>query len=209
MSTARSQEVSTGAGREAPSRNRARPRACGSRPQRAKRQPGRGTILSLTLHLTPSTAAAPVTYQHLATALRAPLGSRPPLTEAAAAVLHDRAARGLLLPETGHDHRQAGSCFLNPTVTDHQARNLRSQGAPVHRMPLGTWRASAGWLLEACGYRPGAAITCGVSCSTHRTLTLTAQPGATAHSFHSALATMAGHVSMATGVRLQAEPVAV
>ncbi|MBZ9593561.1 hypothetical protein K7B06_00375 [Streptomyces erythrochromogenes] len=176
MSTARSQEVSTGAGREAPSRNRARPRACGSRPQRAKRQPGRGTILSLTLHLTPSTAAAPVTYQHLATALRAPLGSRPPLTEAAAAVLHDRAARGLLLPETGHDHRQAGSCFLNPTVTDHQARNLRSQGAPVHRMPLGTWRASAGWLLEACGYRPGAAITCGVSCSTHRTLTLTAPP---------------------------------
>ncbi|WP_073776189.1 hypothetical protein [Streptomyces sp. MJM1172] len=113
------------------------------------------------------------------------------------------------MPETGHDHRQAGSCFLNPTVTDDQARTLRSQGAPVHRTPLGTWRASTGWLLEACGYRPGTAITCGVSCYTHRTLTLTAQPSATTHSFHSALTTMAAHVLMATGVRLQAEPAAV
>ncbi|GAA0271148.1 hypothetical protein GCM10010302_05890 [Streptomyces polychromogenes] len=127
-----------------------------------KQQPGRWTILSLTLHLTRSTAAGPVTYQHLAAAFRAPLGSRPPLAEAAAAVLHDRAERGLFLPQHGPDHRQVGSCFLNPTVTEDQAHGLLSRGAPVHRMPEGTWRASAGWLLEACGYRPGTQVTSGV-----------------------------------------------
>ncbi|MFD8981617.1 UDP-N-acetylmuramate dehydrogenase [Streptomyces sp. NPDC059564] len=174
-----------------------------------KQVPGRWTILSLTLHLTRSTVAAPVTYQHLATALRAPLGSRPPLAEAAATVLHDRAERGLLLPETGHDARQAGSCFLNPTVTDDQAGALRSQGAPVYRTPAHTWRASAGWLLEACGYRTGAEVTRGVRCSTRRTLTLTAQAEATAHDFRTALEEMAARVRTAAGLDLYLEPVLV
>ncbi|MFF0437529.1 UDP-N-acetylmuramate dehydrogenase [Streptomyces sp. NPDC004327] len=174
-----------------------------------KQEPGRWTILSLTLHLTRSAVAAPVTYQHLATALRAPLGSRPPLAEAAAAVLHDRAERGLLLPGTGHDARQAGSCFLNPIVTDDKAAALRCQGAPVYRTPAHSWRASAGWLLEACGYRPGAEVTRGVRCSTQRTLTLTAQAEATAHDFRTALEAMAANVRTVAGVDLHPEPVLV
>ncbi|MER7514256.1 UDP-N-acetylmuramate dehydrogenase [Streptomyces lavendulae] len=181
----------------------------GYRTSRFKQQPGRWTILSLTLHLTTSTAAAPVTYQHLATTLQAPLESRPPLAEAAAAVLHDRAERGLLLPESGHDHRQAGSCFLNPTITDNQARTLRSRGAPVYRIPSQAWRASAGWLLEAIGYRPGTEVTRGVHCSTRRTLTLTAQADASTSEFRSALEAMATSVHTATGIALHPEPVAV
>lgn len=181
----------------------------GYRTSRFKQQPGRWTILTISLHLTQSTTAAPVTYQHLAAALQAPPGSRPPLPEAAAAVLHDRAERGLLLPAAGPDHRQAGSCFLNPTVTDDQARALRGCGAPMHRTPSGICRASAGWLLETCGYRPGAEVTHGVRCSVHRTLTLTAQAEATAHTFREALKTMATTVHTATGITLHPEPVSV
>ncbi|MGW7312688.1 UDP-N-acetylmuramate dehydrogenase [Streptomyces sp. NPDC054865] len=181
----------------------------GYRTSRFKHQPGRWTILSLTLHLTPSTAAAPVTNQHLATALQAPLKSRPPLAEAAATVLHDRAERGLLLPETGHDHRQAGSCFLNPTITDDQANALRMQGAPLYRTSSQAWRTSAGWLLEACGFRPGAVVARGVRCSTRRTLTLTAQTEATASEFRAALKAMAARVYTVTGIALHPEPVAV
>ncbi|MFF3020764.1 hypothetical protein [Streptomyces sp. NPDC057939] len=125
-------------------------------------------------------------------------------------MLHDRAARGLLLPETGHDHRQAGSCFLNPTVTDDQAaRNLGGQGAPVYRTSAQAWRVSAGWLLEACGYQPGTEVTRGVHCSTRRTLTLTAQDQATASGFRAALEAMAASVYAATGIALHPEPVAV
>ncbi|MCB5177921.1 hypothetical protein LG632_00725 [Streptomyces sp. SMC 277] len=137
------------------------------------------------------------------------MDSRPPLAEAAAAVLHDRAERGLLLPEAGHDHRQAGSCFLNPTVTDHQARTLRSQGAPLYRTRAQAWRASAAWLLEACGYRPATEVTRGVRCSTRRTLALTAQAEATASGFRAALETMAASVYEASGIALHPEPVAV
>lgn len=180
--------------------------ALGYRTSVFKQQPGRWTILALTLHLTRSTAAAPVTYQHLATALQVTLASRPPLVEAAAAVLNDRAQRGLLLPGTGHDARQAGSCFLNPTVTDDQADALRSQGAPLYRTSAHTWRASAGWLLEACGYQPGTEVTRNVRCSTRRTLTLTAQANATAHGFRTALEEMAASVQAATGIGLHPEP---
>ncbi|MGW1765141.1 UDP-N-acetylmuramate dehydrogenase [Streptomyces sp. NPDC002073] len=183
--------------------------ALGYRTSLFKQQPGRWTILSLTLHLTHSAAAAPVTYQHLAAELRAPLGSRPPLSEAAAAVLHDRAERGLLLPQDGPDHRQVGSCFLNPTVQDDQARLLQDRGTPVYRTPSGGWRASAGWLLEACGYRPGAEVTRGVRCSTRRTLTLTAQAEATARDFCTALEEMAASVRAAAHVDLHPEPVLV
>ncbi|MFI0928685.1 hypothetical protein ACH4TP_33005 [Streptomyces sp. NPDC021012] len=101
----------------------------------------------------------------------------------------------------------AGSCFFNPVVTDHEAERLRMAGAPVHRTPEGTYRASAGWLLELCGYAPGREITPGVRCSSRRTLTLTAGPGATAKEFQYALTSMVANVRARTGVTLTPEPV--
>ncbi|MFD3553781.1 UDP-N-acetylmuramate dehydrogenase [Streptomyces goshikiensis] len=170
-----------------------------------KHHPGRWTILSLTLRLTRSTAA-PVQYQHLATTLDVPVGTRPALAEAAAAVLQDRQMRGLLLPDSGQDQRQAGSCFLNPTITTTQADRLRTLKAPLHTIPAGRWRASAGWLLEQSGFQPGAEVAPGVRCSSRRTLTLTAQPGATGSTFQQALDTMATRVRETTGITLNPEP---
>lgn len=172
-----------------------------------KVQPGRWTILSVTLQLDRSSRAAPVTYGHLAQALDVPLGARPPLTEAAASVVADRQARGLTLPAHGPDVRQAGSVFLNPPVTEHQAQEVRAAGGPVYRDVDGVVRASAGWLLEQCGHGPGRRLAPGVYCSTRRTLTVTARDGATAAGFAAALRTMATEVAESTGIELRPEPV--
>jgi UDP-N-acetylmuramate dehydrogenase len=171
-----------------------------------KTRPGRWTILAVTLRLTRTSHAAPVTYPHLAEALAVPLGARAPLAEAAQAVLTDRRHRGLHLPARGPDARQAGSVFLNPPITPAQAATVRSAGGPVHRDHTGTLRASAGWLLEHADYHPGAILAPGIACSTHRTLTLTAHTGATATSFGTALQTMIERVFEVSSIRLAPEP---
>ncbi|MFF4933298.1 UDP-N-acetylmuramate dehydrogenase [Streptomyces griseofuscus] len=179
----------------------------GYRASAFKSQPGRWTILDLTLCLTRSASATPVTYRHLADALTVCLGARPPLAEAAQAVITDRERRGLTLPGSGPDARQAGSVFLNPVITHAQEAAVRCAGGPVHRDQSGLQRASAGWLLEQCGRRPGSRIGPGVYCSTTRTLTLTTRDGATATAFASALRQLAADVFAAYGIRLHPEPV--
>ncbi|MGC4917825.1 UDP-N-acetylmuramate dehydrogenase [Streptomyces albogriseolus] len=179
----------------------------GYRASTFKSQPGRWTILALGLRLLRSASAAPVAYRHLADAMGAPLGARPPLTQAAQAVITDREQRGLALPGSGPDARQAGSVFLNPVITPVQEAAVRRAGGPVHRDQSGGQRTSAGWLLEQCGYRPGSRIGPGVYCSATRTLTLTTRDGATATSFTSALRQLATEVFEAYGIRLCPEPV--
>ncbi|MGW5689028.1 UDP-N-acetylmuramate dehydrogenase [Nonomuraea sp. NPDC003754] len=179
-----------------------------------KTQPGRWTILAVTLRLSRSRHAAPVTYRHLADTLDVPLGTRPPLAEAVTAVLADRRAHGLLLPAHGPDARQAGSVFLNPPLTPAQAAAVRAAGGPLHRdADSHVIRASAGWLLQQCGHHPGQRLAPGVYCSTRRTLTLVARDTstdlATATAFATTLHTMAGQVERQTGIRLHPEPVAI
>ncbi|WP_416968244.1 UDP-N-acetylmuramate dehydrogenase [Streptomyces sp. 4F14] len=171
-----------------------------------KNQPGRWTILTITLVLTRATYAAPVSYPHLADLLGVPLGVRPPLNEAAHGVLTDRDNRGLSLSTCGPDSRQAGSVFLNPLITGEQAQAVRAAGGPVNRSHSGKLRASAGWLLENIGYRPGTQIAPGVHCSSRRTLTLTAHHGATSTSFDAALRTLADRVFSATSIQITPEP---
>ncbi|QZZ24917.1 UDP-N-acetylmuramate dehydrogenase [Streptomyces sp. ST1015] len=171
-----------------------------------KDQPGRWTILTITVVLTRATAAAPVAYPHLADLLGVPLGAQPPLAEAAHGVLTDRDNRGLSLPASGPDTRQAGSVFLNPLITANQARTVRDAGGPVNRFQDGGLRASAGWLLENAGYRPGAQVAPGVYCSSRRPLTLVARLDATSASFDTALQTIASRVFSATTVQLAPEP---
>ncbi|GAA3812111.1 UDP-N-acetylmuramate dehydrogenase [Streptomyces chiangmaiensis] len=185
-----------------------RPADCGFgyRTSIFKDRPSRWTILTITVALGRSNSAAPVSYPHLANILGVPLGAQPPLTEAAHGVLADRNNRGLTLPASGPDARQVGSVFLNPTITGNQARAVRAAGGPVNRSQGSGLRASAGWLLESAGYRPGAQVTPGVYCSSRRTLTLTARRGATSTSFDAALRTLAARVFSATTIRLTPEP---
>lgn len=171
-----------------------------------KKHPGRLTVLSITLRLRRSDTAVPISYRHLADRLSAPLGTRPPLREASAAVHADRAERGLTLPSGGPDARQAGSIFLNPPVTRDQAERIRTEGGPLHADHDGALRASAGWLLERQGHHPGDRLGPGVRCSTRRALTLTASRGATASVFVSVVRQLAGEVTAVTGIQLVPEP---
>ncbi|MEU9301905.1 UDP-N-acetylmuramate dehydrogenase [Streptomyces sp. NPDC048269] len=186
-----------------------RPADCdfGYRTSRFKTQPGRLTILNVGLRLARHTCASPIRYQHLADALAVRLGARPPLAEAAQAVLADRHNRGLSLPTCGPDARQAGSVFLNPPITHAQATAIRAAGGPVHSSPNGTLRASAGWLLEQTGFDPGIRVAPGVYCSQGRALTLTARDDATAASFTTALEVLADAVLTMHRIRLRSEPV--
>ncbi|MFF7966789.1 UDP-N-acetylmuramate dehydrogenase [Streptomyces sp. NPDC007903] len=184
-----------------------RPADCcfGYRSSIFKSRPGRWTILTVTLRLTRSPLAAPVTYGHLASALNVPLGSRPPLAEAASGVVADREARGLTLPASGPEARQAGSAFLNPPVTDEQAAAVRAAGGPIHTDMQGVMRASSGWLLAQCGYQPGIPLADGVFCSSHRVLTVTVRDGASSEDVARVLRTMASRVRTAFGVQLHPE----
>ncbi|MFD4536259.1 UDP-N-acetylmuramate dehydrogenase [Kitasatospora sp. NPDC058397] len=175
------------------------------RDSRFRNDPGRWTILTATFRLNRS-PAAPITYQPLADELGVPVGARPPVAEVAAAVLANRHRRGLLLDPHGPEARQAGSVFLNPPVTATQATRLSTAGCPVHTDSDGQLRASAGWLLEHIGYRPGYKIAAGIRCSERRTLTLTAHDGATATGFAQALTELSAQVEIATGIKLRPEP---
>ncbi|MFJ2034004.1 UDP-N-acetylmuramate dehydrogenase [Streptosporangium sp. NPDC087985] len=186
-----------------------RPEECGFgyRTSIFKAYPGRWTILEVALRLTLSGYAAPVIYQHLAHALDVPLGTRPPLAEAAQGVLTDRCERGLALPENGPDARQAGSVFLNPPITTAQADTVRAAGGVTYRDDHSVLRVSAGWLLQLAGHHPGSQLAPGVFCSTRRALTLTAHDGSTAASFNTVLRKLTRDVYKATGIQLYPEPV--
>ncbi len=178
----------------------------GYRTSSFKRHRGRFAILATTLHLRRDSQAAPVTYQPLADVLNAPLGTRPPLAEAAAAVATDRQARGLALPTSGPDVRQVGSVFMNPAVNEQQAAHIRVRGGPVHQDPRGELRVSAGWLLQYLGYAPGRRLAEGVYCSTQRTLTIVARGSVTGEDYLCVLQRLSAEVQQATGIRMLLEP---
>jgi len=166
----------------------------------------RWTILALTLRLQHSQTAAPVTYRALADALGLPLGSRPGLTDAVAAVRTDRADRGLSLPGAGPDTRQAGSVFINPVVDQQQAAAIQARGGPIHTDQQGRHRASAGWLLQQAGYARGSRIAAGVYCSAKRTLTVVARGPVTSTQYIAALRQLIADTSTTTGIELTIEP---
>ncbi|MBV6699954.1 UDP-N-acetylmuramate dehydrogenase [Kitasatospora aureofaciens] len=177
------------------------------RQSRFKAEPGRWTILTVTLHLTRCAQAEPVTYQHLADELGLPLGARPPVREVTAAVLANRRRRGLLLDPLGPDARQVGSVFLNPPVSSADSARWSAAGCPVHTTSDGQLRASAAWFLEQAGYGPAQFVLAGVRCSARRTLTLTAEAACTAAGFTAALDQMATRVLLGSGILLSVEPV--
>ncbi|MFD8786648.1 hypothetical protein [Kitasatospora sp. NPDC059599] len=155
-------------------------------------------------HLTRSPAAL-ITYQPLADELGARVGARPPVAEATAAVLANR-RRGLLLDPTAPtparpDRSSSTTRHLGP------GRTIVGCRLPVHTDSDGQLRASAGWLLEHIGYRPGHNVADGIRCSERRTLTRTAHGGATAMGFAQALTELSAQVEAATGITLHPEPV--
>ncbi|MFJ1937941.1 hypothetical protein ACIOGZ_35450 [Kitasatospora sp. NPDC088160] len=90
--------------------------------------------------------------------------------------------------------------------TTAQATHWSDRSCPAHQDSDGDLRASAGWLLEPAGCRPGRAVADGVRCPERRTLTVTAHGAARAAGFDQELADLAARVATATGIVLQPEP---
>lgn len=80
---------------------------------------------------------------------------------------------------------------------------------PRRRRPGCPGRASAGWLLEHVGCRPGQKIAEGIRFSELHPLTPAAYNGATTTGFAWALTDLAGKVEHATSITLNSEPVPV
>ncbi|KOT62976.1 MULTISPECIES: UDP-N-acetylmuramate dehydrogenase [Streptomyces] len=164
----------------------------------------RWTLLTLVLALRPSLLSAPITYRSVAGVLDVPVGSRVPLRDAARAVLTVRRGKGMVLEDSGIDHRTVGSVFLSPEVTGAQQARLRAAGAPLNSFPDGSTRVSASWLIRRAGFGLRTAVADGVRVSS-RHYTLVARSGASAASFGQAVGTVHRAVLRHTGVALTSE----
>lgn len=164
----------------------------------------RWTLLVLTLALRPSGLSTPLTYRGVARVLDVPVGSAVPLTDAARAVLTVRRGKGMVLEDSGADHRSVGSVFLSPKVTEAQGARLRADGAPLNAFSDGSTRVSASWLIQQAGFALRTPLAKGVRISS-RHYTLVVRSGASATSFGDAADRVYREVLHRTGVALTSE----
>jgi UDP-N-acetylenolpyruvoylglucosamine reductase len=177
----------------------------------------RYVVLDVTYALERSPLSGPIGYAELANRLGVSDGDRVPLEQARQAVLELRRGKGMVLDPDDPDTCSAGSFFTNPVLTAEQAAELelRAPGYPRWRMPDGTVKVPAAWLIEHAGfpkgYRRGP-----VRISTKHTLALTHPGGrggpderATAADLLALAIEVRDGVEAKFGVRLVNEPVMV
>ena len=158
--------------------------------------------------------SAPVRFRDVAEALGIEIGARAPLADVRAAVLAQRAKRGMLLDEADHDTWSAGSFFTNPILTpdQHAEFERRCAEAGIEARPTafaepdGRLKISAAWLIERAGFGKGYGSG-PVTLSTKHTLALTNRGGATASDLLKLAAEVRDGVAAKFGVTLVPEPV--
>jgi UDP-N-acetylmuramate dehydrogenase len=133
----------------------------GYRTSAFKATPDRFVVLGVTFGLQEHGAAS-VRYAELARSLANP---RPSLAEVREAVLQLRRAKSMVLDPADENRRSVGSFFLNPVLSESQARALAaralSAGVIQTEAELPTFAADSGvkipaaWLIERAGYKKG------------------------------------------------------
>ncbi|MBA2673360.1 UDP-N-acetylmuramate dehydrogenase [Ramlibacter sp.] len=118
------------------------------------------------------------------------------------------AIRGAKLP----DPRQignAGSFFKNPTVTPEQCQDIIARDPAIvhYRMPDGTVKLAAGWLIDACGWKGKSVGQAGVY--EKQALVLVNRGGATGGEVVTLARAIQTSVYERFGIRLEPEPVVV
>jgi UDP-N-acetylmuramate dehydrogenase len=145
-----------------------------------------------------------------------PAGSRPTLTEVAAAVRRIRQSKGMLLVEGDPDCRSAGSFFKNPVVSEetlHRLAEVSAKEPPRFQAGPGPANRSlakipAAWLIEQSGFPKG--YTLGrAGISSRHTLALINRGGATAREILALAHEISTAVEARFGIRLEIEPVLV
>ena len=135
----------------------------------------RFVVMRVAFFLRKSTDSAPVRYAELSRALGIGEGETAPVPRVRQAVLSLRHAKGMLLDAGDPDSVSVGSFFVNPTLDADALARLERRvaetgalrvGETLPRFPAagGTWKVSAGWLVERAGFPKGfAAGRVGVS----------------------------------------------
>jgi UDP-N-acetylmuramate dehydrogenase len=183
----------------------------GYRTSRFKADPQRHVVLDVTFQLRMGTLGAPVAYAELARTLGVAEGGRAPAAEVREAVLGLRRGKGMVLDPADHDTWSAGSFFTNPILSAEEAAAL-PEDAPRWEQPDGTWKSSAGWLIEHAGFGKGFTSPVAgpaVALSGKHTLALTNRGGATTDELLVLAREVRDGVRERFGVTLVNEPVTV
>ncbi|MGV3495128.1 MAG: UDP-N-acetylmuramate dehydrogenase [Ramlibacter sp.] len=103
----------------------------------------------------------------------------------------------------------AGSFFKNPTVTPEQCQDIiaRDPGIVHYRMPDGSVKLAAGWLIDACGWKGKSVGQAGVY--EKQALVLVNRGGATGGEVVTLARAIQTSVYERFGIRLEPEPVVV
>lgn len=160
----------------------------------------------------------PIGYAALADGLRVEIGDRVPLADARAAVLTQRARRGMVLDPADHDTWSCGSFFTNPILDPAQFEVLSARvserlgpGTQPPRFPAEGDRVktSAAWVIDRAGFSKGYGLPGPAALSTKHTLAITNRGGAKAADVLALARTVRDGVADTFGIRLVNEPVLV
>jgi UDP-N-acetylmuramate dehydrogenase len=135
----------------------------------------------------------------------------PSLAHVRDAVLAIRRSKSMVLDESDPNGRSCGSFFVNPIVTEDEARRIRLRAGAGSSMPswpeaTGHVKLSAAWLIERAGFERGQ-LDGPVGLSTRHSLAIVCHPGARARDVVAFARRVRARVEEQTGVRLAAEPV--
>jgi len=209
--------------RESLEERRLAPEACGFgyRDSRFRRDPGRLVVLSVTFRLEPG--GAPVLeYPELARAVAAG-GGPPGLERVREAVLALRRSKSMVIDpedENRRNQQSVGSFFVNPVLPAAEAERVAERAAAlgvvadpseVPAFPAGgegeeERKLSAGWLIEAAGFRKGERRG-PVGISSRHALALVHHGGGTTAELVALAREIRDRVGERFGVRLRPEPV--
>jgi UDP-N-acetylmuramate dehydrogenase len=144
---------------------------------------GRYVILDVTFALAPN-GRPKVAYAELQSHLSDARLARPTLRDVRDAVLTIRRRKSMVLGDSSDENRRScGSFFVNPVVPRAMADvvEARHGGKVMPRFEVGDGRIklSAGWLIEAAGFRKGERFG-NVGLSTRHALAIVCHDGATA-----------------------------
>lgn len=177
-----------------------------------KADPDRYIVLSVTFGLQEHGPAS-VRYAELARAIANP---QPALAEVRETVLRLRRTKSMVLDPQDENRRSVGSFFLNPVVSDLQAREVAaraiSAGLIRAAAELPTFAADGGvkipaaWLIERAGFAKGLRVD-NVGISSRHSLALVHHGAGSSAKLVELARTIRAGVELRFGVRLRPEPV--
>ncbi|WP_040561788.1 UDP-N-acetylmuramate dehydrogenase [Kineosphaera limosa] len=178
----------------------------------------RFVVLEVMFQLEIADLSRPIAYADLARGLGVDLGTRVPLADARAAVLQQRARRGMVLDAPDHDTWSCGSFFTNPILSAADFEQLRVRVTarlgdeatpPAFPEADGAVKTSAAWLIDKAGFTKGYGLPGPAALSTKHTLALTNRGDARAADVLALAREVRDGVADTFGVRLVNEPVLV